>query len=116
MAFQDPAALHKSGIAEAVIENTASFFFFPNPQGSRSSYDVFNLNDEQLGFIFGAPEGRKVLLVKRDAATGFEESVILDIDLTPLGRPLRFYKSGPDAVRHLHKIQQEHGETWLENL
>ena len=116
MAFQDPAALHKSGIAEAVIENTADFFFFPNPQGSRSSYDVFNLNDEQLGFIFGAPEGRKVLLVKRDAATGFEESVILDIDLTPLGRSLRFYKSGPDAVRHLHKIQQEHGEAWLENL
>lgn len=116
MAFQDPAALHKSGIAEAVIENTASFFFFPNPQGSRSAYDVFNLNEEQLGFIYGAPEGRKVLLVKRDAATGFEESAILDIDLAPLGRPLRFYRSGPDAVRDLQKAQQEYGEKWLENI
>lgn len=65
MAFQDPGALHKSGIADAVIESTAAFFFFPNPQGSRVAYERFNLNEEQLAFIFGAPEGRKVLLVRR---------------------------------------------------
>jgi len=116
MAFQDPGALHKSGIADAVIENTASFFFFPNPQGNRSAYEPFNLNDEQEAFIFGAPEGRKVLLVKRDAGTGFEESVILDIDLSPLGRPLRFYRSGPDAVRDLQAIQEKWGDQWLANI
>ncbi|CAA7619332.1 VirB4 family type IV secretion system protein [Magnetospirillum sp. UT-4] len=112
MAFQDPGALHKSGIADAVIENTASFFFFPNPQGNPSAYEPFNLNDEQRGFIFGAPEGRKVLLVKREAATGFEESVILDVDLAPLGRPLRFYRSGPDSVRDLQAIQAKWGDQW----
>lgn len=112
MAFQDPAALHQSGIADAVIENTADFFFFPNPQGSASAYEPFNLNDEQRDFIFGAPEGRKVLLVKREASNGFEESVILDIDLAPLGRPLRFYRSGPDAVRDLLAIQQQWGDQW----
>ncbi len=116
MAFQDPAALHKSGIADAVIENTAGFFFFPNPQGNRTAYEVFNLNDEQLEFIFGAPEGRKVLLVKRDAATGFEESTILNIDLVPLGRPLRFYRSGPDAVRELQAIQEKWGAQWPEHV
>ncbi|MEW5728045.1 MAG: type IV secretion system protein VirB4 [Pseudomonadota bacterium] len=112
MAFQDPGALHKSGIADAVIENTASFFFFPNPQGNREAYEPFNLNDEQTGFIFGAPEGRKVLLVKRDAATGFEESTILDVDLAPLGRAVRFYRSGPDAVRDLMAIQDKWGDEW----
>lgn len=112
MAFQDPGALHKSGIADAVIENTAAFFFFPNPQGNRSAYEAFNLNDEQKAFIFGAPEGRKVLLVKRDAATGFEESTILDIDLGPLGKPVRFYRSGPDAVRDLQDIQNKWGTEW----
>ncbi|MGE4278216.1 MAG: VirB4 family type IV secretion system protein [Magnetospirillum sp.] len=116
MAFQDPGALHASGIDEAVIENTASFFFFPNPQGKRSAYAAFNLNDEQLDFIFGAPQGRKVLLVKRDAATGFEESVILDVDLAPLGNALRFYRSGPDAVRDLVKLQEQWGAEWPSHI
>ncbi|CDK99168.1 putative Type IV secretion system protein VirB4/ [Magnetospirillum gryphiswaldense MSR-1 v2] len=116
MAFQDPGALHKSGIADAVIENTASFFFFPNPQGNRKAYAAFNLNDEQEAFIFGASEGRKVLLVKRDAATGFEESVILDVNLAPLGKPLRFYRSGPDAVRDLLRIQEQWGDQWPANI
>lgn len=112
LAFQDPSALHKSSIADAVIENTASFFFFANPQGNRSAYKPFNLNDEQEAFIFGQPEGRKVLLVQRDAAIGFESSTILNIDLTPLGRPVRFYRSGPDAVRELQVIQAEWGDAW----
>ncbi|MBC7953630.1 MAG: type IV secretion system protein VirB4 [Rhodospirillaceae bacterium] len=112
MAFQDPSALHSSGIGPAVIENTASFFFFANPQGNRDAYEPFNLNDEQKGFVFGAPEGRKVLLVKRDAATGFEESTILNIDLGPLGKPTRFYRSGPDAVRDLQEIQAKWGNEW----
>lgn len=116
MAFQDPGALHRSGIADAVIENTASFFFYPNPQGNRSAYEPFNLNDEQKAFIFAAPEGRKVLLVKRDAATGFEESVILDIDLSPLGKPKRFYRSGPAAVRDLVAIQEKWGGEWMQHL
>lgn len=112
MAFQDPSALHKSGIADAVIENAATFLFFPNPQGNREAYEPFNLNDEQKAFIFGAPEGRKVLLVKRDAATGMNESVILDINLEPLGDSLRFYRSGPDAVRELLATQTKWGDQW----
>jgi type IV secretion system protein VirB4 len=116
MAFQDPTALHKSGIAEAVIENTATFLFFPNPQGSTAAYEVFNLNEEQKAFIFGAPEGRKVLLVKRDAATGLNESVILDINLAPLGDALRFYRSGPDAVRDLLAVQEKWGKEWPANV
>lgn len=112
MAFQDPGALHASGIADGVIENTADFFFFPNPQGSKAAYEPFNLNDEQKDFIFAAPEGRKVLLVKRDAATGFEESTILNIDLAPFGRATRFYRSGPDAVRELQAIQEKWGDAW----
>lgn len=114
LAFQDPSALHASGISSAVIENTASFFFFPNPQGDRASYEPFRLNDEQLAFVFGGAGqvGRRVLLVKRDAATGFEESVILNIDLSPLGDALRFYRSGPDAVRDLLRLQAQWGDEW----
>ena len=116
MAFQDPGALFASGIAEAVLQNTATFFFFPNPNSGPDDYKPFNLNDEQLGFILGAPEGRKVLLVKRDASLGLNESVILDIDLSPLGNALRFYDSGPDAVNRLAKIKEKWGDEWFANV
>ncbi len=117
MAFQDPGALFSSGVADAVIENTACFFFFPNPQGNREAYDAFRLNDEQKEFIWGGrTEGRKVLLIKRDAATGFEESVVLDVDLSRLGDALRFYRSGPDAVRELESAQKKWGPEWIEKL
>jgi type IV secretion system protein VirB4 len=117
LAFQDPGALHAAGIADAVIENTATFFFFPNPQGNRAAYEVFNLNDEQKAFIFGGGhEGRRVLVVKRDAATGFEESVILNIDLAPRGAATRFYRSGPEAVRDLLNIQAKWGSEWLAHV
>lgn len=116
LAFQDPTALFKSGIAEAVLQNTATFFFFPNPSSGPADYAAFNLNEEQLRFIFSAPEGRKVLIVKRDAATGFNESVILDIDLAPLGSVTRFYDSGPDAVLRLQSIREQWGEEWLAKI
>ncbi len=112
MAFQDPGALHASGIADAAIENTSCLFFYPNPQGKPEAYQRFNLNDEQMNFIFSAPEGRKVLLVKREAATGFDESLIMDVDLAPMGRPLRYFRSGPEAVADLQKIQAKWGDAW----
>ena len=57
-----------------------------------------------------------MLLVKRDAATGFEESTILDVDLDPLGAAKRFYRSGPDAVRELQKIQEQWGDAWRDHI
>jgi type IV secretion system protein VirB4 len=117
MAFQDPSALFKSGIADAVIENTSSMFFFPNPQGNHEAYEPFNLNEEQKEFIWGGDmESRKVLLVKRDAGTGFEESVILDVDLSILGDSLKYYQSGSDAVRQMENLKKQWGETWYEHL
>ena len=122
MAFQDPAAMFRSGNAEAYLENTATFFFFPNSNASHESLAPFNLNEEQIGFILGGEfyerrEGdRQVLIVKRDAATGLDESAIVDVDLTPLGDSLRFYRAGTDANAHLEAVKQQWGETWLNHL
>ena len=115
LAFQEPKALIASGILEEVLINTATYIFYPSPNSSRDQYP-FPLNDEQWAFISGAPEGRKVLLIKRDASTGLNESVILDIDLDPLGAVKRFYDSGPDAVQRLRERQQQWGEEWRAHL
>ncbi|WP_228873728.1 hypothetical protein [Roseibium aggregatum] len=47
--------------------------------------------------------GRQVLVVKRFEAANFNESTILDVDLSGLGDALRFYRSGPSAVRDWKK-------------
>ncbi len=116
MAFQDPEALYESGISSAVIQNTASYFFFPNPSSKPETYEPFNLNDEQKSFIFSAPEGRNVLFIQRDSSTNFERSAILNIDLAPYGDALRFYRSGPEAVADLKTIQKKWGEAWLAHV
>ena len=120
LAFQDPAALFRSGVAEAFLENTATLLFLPNSQASQASLEPFNLNDEQIGFILGGgdrKEGdRRVLVVKRDAAAGLDESAILDVDLTPLGDSLRFYRAGVDANKDLADLKEQWGDAWPEHL
>lgn len=119
LAFQDPEALERSGIARAVLENTATMFFFPNAQANEKSLAPFNLNDEQQDFVMGGAAskgGRRVLVVKRDAASGFDESTIIDVDLTPLGDSLRFYRAGTDANNHLSNLKNQWGNQWLNHL
>ncbi len=120
LAFQDPAALFRSGVAEAFLENTATLLFLPNSQATQASLAPFNLNQEQIGFILGGgdrKEGeRRVLVVKRDAAAGLDESAILDVDLTPLGDSLRFYRAGVDANQDLADLKKQWGDVWSEHL
>lgn len=115
LAFQDPAALFRSGMAEAFLENTTTLFFFPNSNTNRQSLEPFNLNDEQIEFILNGPEkpdARHVLVVKRDAASGLDESTIIDVDLRPLGDALRFYRAGVDANKHLAELKRTWGDQW----
>ncbi|WP_142850714.1 VirB4 family type IV secretion system protein [Telmatospirillum sp. J64-1] len=119
LAFQDPAALMKSGMAEAFIENASTFIFLPNAQASADSFAPFNLNDEQMNFVLGRAarkDQRRALIVKRDAASGADESAIIDVDLSPLGDALRFYRSGVDANKHLAELQKTWGPKWQEHL
>jgi type IV secretion system protein VirB4 len=120
LAFQNPAVLHKSGIAEEVIENTATFIFFPNPQGRRADYEVFNLNAEQKEFIFNSPAGggRRVLVVKRDPSENFEESLSINVDLSKLadGGCTKYFASGTDALADLERLQAKWGDQWAQYL
>src|SRR3546814_11353678 len=89
LAFQDPQALFSSGIGDAVLENTTTFIFLPNSKASKAGLERFNLNDEQIAFILGAGDrkhgARRVLIVKRDAATGSDASASVDVSLYSQG-------------------------------
>lgn len=121
MAFQDPQAMFKSGVGEAFLENTTTLIFFPNSQANREGLERFNLNDEQIAFVLGEGERkeedeRRVLVVQRDAATGLDESAIIDVNLKMLGDALRHYRAGPEANRHLADIKQKWGPLWQQHL
>ena len=116
MAFQEPAALLRSGAAETVIENTATLIVFPNPMATEADYAAFKLNEEHLAFITGNHAGRRVLVIRRDPGTGLSESAILDTDLSWLGDALGYYRSGVDAVRDLEAAQRDHPEDWMGRL
>jgi|TARA_R110000772_G_scaffold268526_1_gene395937 type IV secretion system protein VirB4 len=119
LAFQDPAALTRSGHAEAFIENTSTFIFLPNAQAKPDSFEPFNLNDEQMEFVTGAaarPGQRRALVIKRDAASGFDESAIIDVDLSPLGDALRFYRAGVKANQELDALKERWGAEWRKYL
>ena len=122
MAFQDPAALFSSGAAEAFLENTATLVFLPNSLATAESLEPFNLNTEQLGFILGGeyhePRAgrREVLIVKRDAATGLDESAVVDVDLNRLPGCMRFFRAGAEANRDLAALKQRWGEQWPQHL
>lgn len=119
MAFQDPAALLASSHAAAFIENAASLIFLPNANAKPETLAPFNLNDEHIAFITGqtvTPGKRQALLVRREAASGFAESVILDIDLSWLGDGMRFYRSGPDVNAHLDSLKTTWGNAWPDHI
>ena len=118
MAFQDPEALAKSGIADAVLQNVSTLIFFPNAMAGANTYDPYNLNQEQLEFIRQGSEGRgrEVLVVKRDPATGWEESVILNVDLSPYGEAVKYYRAGTEAIEQMRGLQKQWGEDWRRHL
>ncbi|NVK20559.1 MAG: type IV secretion system protein VirB4 [Methylocystaceae bacterium] len=119
MCFQDPDGLTKLDIFRAILENTGTFFFFPNANASEENLAPFNLNDEQMDFVMGGPAskgGRRVLIVQREAASGMDESTIVDVDLTPLGDPLRFYRAGNEANDYLKSLKAKWGNQWLSHV
>ncbi|PLW77182.1 VirB4 family type IV secretion system protein [Cohaesibacter celericrescens] len=119
LAFQEPGALLSVEGASGIIENAQTMFFFPNSNVDTKNLEPFNLSNEQIAFIKGEGDmrgGRQVMVVKRFEADSFNESAIIDIDLSPYGDALRFYRSGPAPIRELNQVKSEWGDQWLSHI
>ncbi|MGH0004356.1 VirB4 family type IV secretion system protein [Pseudovibrio ascidiaceicola] len=115
LAFQNPEALVEFEGSAKIINNAPTLFFMAGCGGSDKALEPFNLSEDQIAFIRGETDlagGRQVLLIKRDLASGFNESTIIDVDLSGLGDALRFYRSGTGPMAELRKIQDVWGEQW----
>lgn len=112
--FQRPEAIKNVSVAEAVRQQSACYYLFPNPGASPSDYSEFDLNDREMSFVMGtSPVNKRVkrgLLIKRPST---RESVVVDVDLSTLGPLMRVFSSDNSDVRRASALQREHGSTWL---
>ncbi len=112
--FQRPEALKASGISELVRQQCGTYYLFPNPGANASDYDEFDLTDRELGFILGHTQpARRVdrgLLIKKPM---IKESVIVDIDLSPLGPFLKVFSSSSKDVGLASELQRQFGTGWV---
>ncbi len=108
-AFQQPNIIDKLGVGEVIRGQCQTVIFFRNPQAMPEDYVNWNLTDAETDFIFGKSyrDFPYAILLSRPA-TG--ESVILDVDLSGLGRYLRLYNSGRKNVLLVEELIKEYGE------
>ena len=111
-AFQRPEALQSTGVSELIRGQAQTIFFLRNPQAQEKDYSDFSLTEIEWNFIKGkaAYHLQRAVLIKR--ATG--ESVIVDTDLSVLGRDVRVFSSGRDSVRLAETLQRQYGGNWVQ--
>lgn len=111
--FQNIKDLKESGISSVILDQCPTRFLFPNPSAKREDYAEFDLTDSEWSYIKGTSKLARSLkhsvLVKR-----FNESVILDCDLTSLGPYLKLYRSGSEAVKLVKHLQHQWSHQWIE--
>ena len=112
-AFQRPEAIANAGLGEAIRGQAQTTFFLQNPQAKESEYADWSLTDREMDFIKGrlgvSRRLRRAVLVKR--ATG--ESVILDVDLSPLGPLLKVFRSDEPSKAEAEMCMRKYGADWL---
>ncbi len=113
-AFQRPEAITQAGLGEAIRGQAQTTFFLPNPQAQPDEYKDWSLTDREWDYIKGNMGiSRKLprsVLVKR--ATG--ESVILDVNLQPLGEYLNIFRSDEASKAKADEMMDVYGDNWLE--
>ena len=111
-ATQSPSDVLSSPIAKAVIEQSATQIFLPNPKASAEEYvDGFKVTKQEFEIIRRLPEDSRLMLVKQ--GTG---SILCRLDLSSLGWSLRVLSGSTDTVHFAEDLRRALGEepsVWL---
>lgn len=114
LCFQSAKDIRESGMQDVIFGQCKTKFLFPNPDANYEDYEALNLTESEWDYVRGenkvAKKLKHTVLVKKP-----HESVILDIDLSCLGKHLTLYKSGKDAVQKAKSLQQTRGDQWVES-
>ncbi|MBU9597618.1 VirB4 family type IV secretion/conjugal transfer ATPase [Burkholderia multivorans] len=109
---QSPADVLRSPIARALIEQTATFFFLPNPRADYDDYvHGFKLTEAEFNIVRTLGENSRLFLVKQG-----HRSAIGRLDLAGLGDVLDVLSGTTDNIELLDGIRDEVGDepaAWL---
>lgn len=113
--FQRPEALRASGVSQLVRQQSGTYYLFQNPGARSGDYDEFELNEKETAFVLGqssiARKAKRSILIKRPM-TG--ESVIVDVDLSPLGNMLKIFSSSSQDVSLVSDLYRQFEGQWVE--
>ncbi|MFM0210053.1 VirB4 family type IV secretion/conjugal transfer ATPase [Paraburkholderia sediminicola] len=109
---QSPADVLRSDIARALIEQSATFFFLPNPRADYDDYvHGFKLTEAEFNIVRNLGESSRMFLVKQG-----HRSAIGKLDLAGLGDVLDVLSGTTDNVELLDTIRAQVGDdpdVWL---
>jgi type IV secretion system protein VirB4 len=109
---QSPADVLRSDIASALIEQSATFFFLPNPRADYDNYvHGFKLTEAEFNIVRNLGENSRLFLVKQG-----HHSAVGRLDLAGLGDVLDVLSGTTDNVELLDTIRAQVGDApgeWL---
>ncbi len=109
---QSPADAIRSSIFEAIIEQTATKIFLPNPSAEfENSYERCGISKTEFNKIISLPEKSRKFLIKQGHA-----SAVANFNLRGMDKALAVLSGTSANVEILHKTMSEYGENpkkWL---
>ncbi len=110
---QSPSDTIASPIAKALIEQTATFIFMPNPTADRGEYvGHFKLTDAEFDAVAALTKGSRMFAIKQE-----HRFSIAQLDLYAFPGDLKVLSGSTDNVARLEKLRARLGERpqdWLE--
>lgn len=98
---QSPSEILKSDIAKAVIEQSATFIFLPNPQADHDDYvKGFKVTEKEFNTIVNLKKDSRLMLVKQG-----ENSVVCRLDLGAFPDVLKVLSGSTDNINYLDQLR-----------
>jgi len=102
----------ESRVGSAIIEQSATQIFFPNPKAKASDYiEGFGLSEHEFELVRSLPDTSRCFLIKQA-----DHSVVARLDLTGLNGELRVLAGTERSVRQLDALRARLGDApaaWL---
>lgn len=109
-AIQSIDVIVKSEVSSRFFSNVETWVLFPDRTANREHFtDELRLNDAEYTWLTLTHKEREVLVKRKNG-----ESVVINVDLAPLGELLSAFDSGDDAVTKVNNLRRERPDDWQE--
>jgi type IV secretion system protein VirB4 len=112
---QSPSDTLRSPIARALIEQTATFIFLPNPTADYKDYvEGFKLTDTEFELVRNLGEGSRMFLIKQGGIVS-----VAMLDLNGFRDELKILSGTTANIARLDALRARHGDdpaNWMEDF